>query len=362
LDQLLASLVLKVTNAMQSQSVYLLLPSPITKDYVARASSNPPKSGSIYFSINSPLVMTLQSQDQIIDINDIDIIPAINNMAANDRQILLDNGIELLMPLKKEGQLVGILFLSQKLSGETFTNEDKKLLQAVSEDIAVRIDNASRYNDIIKANSELQKTMEGVISAVSAVVEFRDPYTAGHQRRVAALAQAIAGEMGLSEWQMKGMYIIGLLHDVGKIAVPSEILSKPGKISQYEFNIIKGHSQAGFEVIEKVDFPWPVAKAILQHHERNNGSGYPAGLGADDIILEAKIIGVADVVEAMSSHRPYRPALGVDSAIKEIKTQTGILYDPEVVAACLRLLHNGQFSFDKLMSAASASQPVLVKS
>jgi putative nucleotidyltransferase with HDIG domain len=249
--------------------------------------------------------------------------------------------------------LSGVLLLGKKSTGESYANEDRQLLQSVSPDIASRIENASRLENIKKEHSELQKTMEGIIYAVSAVVESRDPYTAGHQRRVAELAKAIAGEMGLSEWHQKGVHIIGLLHDVGKIAVPAEILSKPGKISQYEFDIIKNHSRTGFEILEKIDFPWKVSEAILQHHERYNGSGYPQGLSKDEIILEARILSVADVVEAMSSHRPYRPALGLDNALQEITKNRGILYDPKVADACVKLLRNKQLEFEKLMSAAN---------
>jgi putative nucleotidyltransferase with HDIG domain len=188
---------------------------------------------------------------------------------------------------------------------------------------------------------------------MSLVTESRDPYTAGHQRRVAGLAQAIGREMGLSEWQIMGMHVAGLLHDVGKVAVPSEILSKPGKINQYEYSIIKNHSQVGYEILQKIDFPWPVTVAILQHHERMNGSGYPAGVSGEEIILEARILGVADVVEAMSSHRPYRPALGLGSALAEITKNRGVLYDPQVVDACLRLLENDETVFERIMAVAA---------
>jgi putative nucleotidyltransferase with HDIG domain len=356
LNQLSASLVTTVGNSMQSGGVYLLLPSNITKDYVTAAYSGKKSQGVLTFSASAPLVITIKYQDRIVDSNDMDIIPALSSLAENDRKVLADNNIELLMPLNKDKKLIGLLLLSRKLSGEPYSNEDRHLLQSLSDDIAARINNASRYDSIQKEHTELQKTMEGVIYAVSAVIESRDPYTAGHQRRVAELAKAIAQEMGLSEWHQKGMHIIGLLHDVGKIAVPAEILSKPGKISQYEFNIIKNHSQTGYEILEKIDFPWPIAKAILQHHERLNGSGYPGALSADQIIIEAKILGVADVVEAMSSHRPYRPALGLESALREISQKSGILYDREVVDACLRLLNDSQFAFEKLMSAADNQQ------
>ena len=142
--------------------------------------------------------------------------------------------------------------------------------------------------------------------------------TAGHERRVANLACAIAKDMSLSEWRMKGVHISGLLHDVGKMAVPSEILSKPGRLTQSEFSIIKSHPRVGYEILEMIEFPWPVTQVILQHHERLDGSGYPDGLSGEDVILEARLLSVADVVEAMSSHRPYRPALGIDSALNEI--------------------------------------------
>ncbi|MDP2917567.1 MAG: HD-GYP domain-containing protein [Dehalococcoidia bacterium] len=202
-----------------------------------------------------------------------------------------------------------------------------------------------------REHSKLQK-VDGVIYAVSRIVESRDPYTAGHQWRVAELARAIANEMGLSEWQGKGCHVAGLLHDVGKVAVPAEILNKPGKLSRNEFSLIKNHPWVGYEILEKLGFPWPVTQAILQHHERLNGTGYPAGLSDKEIILEAKILGVADVVEAMSSDRPYRPALGLDHALKEISQQRDILYDSEVVDACLRLFKKNDFAFEKLMSTA----------
>ena len=221
------------------------------------------------------------------------------------------------------------------------------------------IDNANLYEGMKRKHSELQKAMDGIIHAVSLVVESRDPYTAGHQRRVAELARAIAKEMGLSDWQVMGVYISGLLHDVGKVAVPTEILSKPGKINQYEFSIIKNHCQVGYDILQRIDFPWPVTQAILQHHERLDGSGYPEGLSGEDIILEAKILGVADVVEAMSSHRPYRPALGLGSALQEVAQASGVLYDSEVVDACLRLLKQNEPEFNRLMKAAANQEKAL---
>lgn len=206
-----------------------------------------------------------------------------------------------------------------------------------------------------KEHDELQKAMEGIIHALSLVVETRDPYTAGHERRVAALACAIAREMSFSEWYTKGVHISGLLHDVGKMVVPAEILSKPGRLTQSEFSIIKSHAKVGYEILKRIEFPWPVTQAILQHHERLDGSGYPDSLSGEDVILEARLLGVADVVEAMSSHRPYRPALGIDSALNEISQGRNVLYDSEVVDACLRLFRGEEFEFEELTAAVTSA-------
>jgi len=353
LEQLSSSLVNAVANGMQSQGVYLLLPSPATGNYATYMYSGWKSRGRLYFSANSPLVATMKQQNNVVDSIDLDVIPSLIGLTDYDRQTLEGNNIELLVPLKNNGHLAGMLLLGNKISRQPYSKEERRLLEMVSADVAVSIDNANLYENMKQKQSELQKAMDGVIHAVSLVVESRDPYTAGHQRRVAELARTIAKEMGLSEWQMMGIHVAGLLHDVGKVAVPSEILSKPGKISENEFNIIKNHCQVGYEILERIDFPWPVTRAILQHHERLDGSGYPQGLSGEDIILDARILGVADVVEAMSSHRPYRPALGLDSALKEISQASGILYDTEVVEACLALLKKNQPEFERIMAAAS---------
>jgi putative nucleotidyltransferase with HDIG domain len=203
---------------------------------------------------------------------------------------------------------------------------------------------------------EVEKAVDGVVHALSLVVESYDPYTAGHQRRVAGVARSIAGKMGLSAWQATGIYIAGLVHDVGKIAVPTDILNKPGRISQHESSILKAHVRVGYEILQKIDFPWPVTTAILQHHERLDGSGYPAGISGEEIILEARILGVADVVEAMSSRRPYRPSLGLGNALEEIIANRGVLYDSEVVDACLSLLEKDKAAFDQIMAVAATSR------
>jgi PAS domain S-box-containing protein/putative nucleotidyltransferase with HDIG domain len=193
---------------------------------------------------------------------------------------------------------------------------------------------------------KLQRTVEGTIQAIALTVETRDPYTAGHQRRVTKLAYAISREMGLPNDQIQRVRIAGLLHDLGKIFIPTEILSKPGQLTEVEFAIIKSHPQAGYEILKNIEFPWPIADIVIQHHERINGSGYPAGLKDQEIAMEAKILAVADVVEAMSSHRPYRPALGLDKALKEIVNNKGVFYDANVVEACMRVFNGGAFKFD----------------
>lgn len=192
------------------------------------------------------------------------------------------------------------------------------------------------------ATADVTRTAaEATVSALAAVAERRDPYTAGHQQRVSQLATAIARDMGLGDDRVEGIRIAGILHDTGKVVIPGEILSKPSSLSEFEFGIIKTHPRVDSEIVEGIDFPWPVARTVLQHHERLDGSGYPSGLKSDEIILEARILAVADVVEAMSSHRPYRPSLGVDKALAEVEGGKGTKYDPEVVESCMKLFREG---------------------
>jgi len=356
LGQLSSSLVTAVARGMQNLGAYLLLPSPATGNYTARAASGQKSRGRLYFAAASPLVAAVNNRDAVIDM---DSISSCVELPSAEWQLLFNNRIELLVPVKNNGHLAGMLLIGRKITREPYSGEEKRLLLKVTSDVAAAIDNANLYENVRRKQSELEKAMDGVVHAMSLIVESRDPYTAGHQRRVAGLARAIAEKMGLSEWQAMGIHIAGLLHDVGKVAIPPEILSKPGKISPYEYDILKNHSQIGYEILQKIDFPWPVTVAVLQHHERMNGSGYPAGAFGEEIILEARILGVADVVEAMSSHRPYRPALGLGCALEEISRNRGILYDPRVVDACLALLENNGPLFDEIMAAAAQSMPVL---
>lgn len=189
--------------------------------------------------------------------------------------------------------------------------------------------------------AKLARTLEGTIKALSAMSERKDPYVGGHQRRVSRLARAMAREMGLPRDQVIGISIAATVHDIGKVSVPGELLSKPGAISEHEYAIFRTHCEVGYDILKEIEFPWPVAKIVLQHHERNDGTGYPQGLKGEDILLEARIVGVADVMEAMSSHRPYRPALGTTTAIEQIDAGKGTLFDPNVVDACFSVFTKG---------------------
>jgi len=200
--------------------------------------------------------------------------------------------------------------------------------------------------DIRQSCEKLQRTIEGIVDVMTATVEIRDPYTAGHQRRVSQLALAMGRHLRLPAGSLDAIHMAGLIHDMGKISIPAEILSKPGKLSNFEFEIIKSHPSIGYDILKSIEFPWPLAEIVLQHHERINGSGYPRSMCRDDILIEARIIGVADVVEAMASHRPYRPALGIEAALDEIAKNSGKLYDAEAVEACLSLFHDRKFRFD----------------
>lgn len=185
--------------------------------------------------------------------------------------------------------------------------------------------------------NELRSSMLAFVTAIASTVEMRDPYTAGHQRRTAHLASAIAKELQLPDYLIEGLNLASVVHDIGKIKIPAEILCKPGRLDELEFGLIKRHPETGYEILKSIDFPWPIANIVLQHHERLDNSGYPYGLTGDEILFEAKILSVADVVEAMSSHRPYRAGLGVEAALNEITLHKGVLYDASVVDACLIL-------------------------
>ena len=226
-------------------------------------------------------------------------------------------------PVRKDGKIVAV--------------------QGIMRDITER----KRVEEEAKRGAEkLINAMENTISAMARIVEMRDPYTAGHQRRVTQLACAIAREIGLSGEQITALRLAGLIHDIGKVRVPAEILTNPDGLSEAEFTMIKMHPVLGYEILKTMDLPWPIADIIHQHHERMDGSGYPSGLSAKGIIVEARVLAVADVVEAISSHRPYRPAHGVDQALDEICKNKGVLYDVVIAGACLKLFREQGFEFE----------------
>ena len=192
----------------------------------------------------------------------------------------------------------------------------------------------------------LRESLTATIRAISIMVESRDPYTAGHQRRVADLARAIATEMRMEPSRVDGLWLAATIHDVGKIAIPSEILTKPTKLTQVEFDMVKTHAQAGYEILKDINFPWPIARMVLEHHEKINGTGYPNRLTSDEMLFESKILVVADVVEAMASHRPYRASLGIEAALEEIEKNKGVLFDEKVVDACMKLFREKDYKLE----------------
>jgi putative nucleotidyltransferase with HDIG domain len=264
--------------------------------------------------------------------------------AWRDKALACGYGSAISLPLRVAGEVVGSLNIFASEPG-AFGTEEMSLLSELGGDIGFGIAmlrvRAEREEDARK----LERSLEDTIQAIATTIEARDPYTAGHQKRVSQLAGAIAREMGLPESQITGVIRGAEIHDIGKIYIPSEILSRPGRLSATEFNLIKIHPQVGYDIIKEIDFPWPVAAMILQHHERIDGTGYPNALKGDGIIVEARILAVADVVDAMVSHRPYRAALGLDAALDEIVHHRGTLYDPAVVDVCVQLFREKAFVF-----------------
>ena len=253
------------------------------------------------------------------------------------RQAVRDSAFDyLIKPINKEMLLRAV---RKALEYKSLLNKKRKL----------EIENKKYREDLEKLvtarTKALQNAMNATVTTLSLVLELRDLYTAGHQKRVGNLAVAIAKKMKLKKQQVDCLYVTGYLHDLGKIAVPAEILSKPSLLNGIEYEMVKTHSTRGYEVLKNVDFPWPVAEVVYQHHERIDGSGYPRGLKGDKIKIEAKIIAVADVIEAMTSHRPYRPSLGVDAALKEIEKNSGILYDRKVAKVALNLFRKDNYEF-----------------
>jgi PAS domain S-box-containing protein len=248
------------------------------------------------------------------------------------------------LPLKGPRGPLGALSIYAE-DPQAFGADEMRLFVELCDDLAYGIAALRSLGDREQVVRRLHESLEDTVAAIASTIEMRDPYTAGHQRRVAQLATRIAEEMGLPEHQTRGIYLAGLIHDVGKINVPAEILSKPGKLTALELQLVQTHARTGYDIIKGVDFPWPIAETILQHHERLDGSGYPRGLAGADVTIEARILGVADVTEAIMAHRPYRPALGLDAALAEIESGKGRLYDSAAVDACIALFRNKGFAF-----------------
>jgi PAS domain S-box-containing protein/putative nucleotidyltransferase with HDIG domain len=240
------------------------------------------------------------------------------------------------IPLQLDQHVLGVLVVYGE-QANLFSEDIVSLLSELAGDLAFGIGNLRSKAERMGILEKLEHSLDHAVTAIAATVEMRDPYTAGHQRRVAKLATAIASEMGLPDNQIQGLHMACVVHDIGKIHVPAEILSSPAKLSDAEYEILKTHPQAGWEILKGIDFPWPVAEMVYQHHEKLDGSGYPRGLKGEEILLEARILTVADVVEAMTSHRPYRPGFGVFPALQEISRNKGKLYDVAAVEACLRV-------------------------
>jgi GAF domain-containing protein len=258
------------------------------------------------------------------------------------------------LPIRANGGAMGVLTIYGR-EVDAFNRPEVELFEELAADIGygiasrrTRVERDHLQQEQLLGVERLKSALIGTIGAVALTVEKRDPYTAGHQQRVAGLCVAIGRKLDLTEDRLEGLRLGATIHDIGKIYVPAEILNRPGQLSPPEFEIIKSHPQIGYDIIKDVKFPWPVADMILQHHERLDGSGYPQGLKGEQIILEARILAVADVVEAMSSHRPYRPGLGLDAALAQIKQEAGTKLDAQVVDACERLFRADGFSLAKV--------------
>ncbi|MBN1828520.1 MAG: HD domain-containing protein [Deltaproteobacteria bacterium] len=247
------------------------------------------------------------------------------------------------------GEEVAVEMMVSGAHDYVMKNRLNRLAPAIERELRetqMRRERCEAQKALLLSHEKTNETLIGAIKLLSRVSEIRDPYTAGHQKRVALLAAAIGRKLNFSKNSLEALHFAAMIHDIGKISVPTEILVKPSTLSASEFGLIKTHPLVGFELLKDIEFPWPLATIIHQHHERLNGSGYPQGLNDGEIISEAKIIAVADTVEAMMSHRPYRPAIGLHAALDEIERNAGALYDISAVSACIGLFRNKQFSFE----------------
>jgi putative nucleotidyltransferase with HDIG domain len=265
------------------------------------------------------------------------------------------------LPLTFDGQVIGALGLAHTQEGRAFGKDDIAALSRFSalasvvllnEIVRARVQHELTerkriWEELQRKNDHLRETYIATINALATTIEMKDPYTAAHQRWVTRLACAIADEMELAKEQVEGLRMAGLIHDIGKLNVPAELLIKPHRLTEIEYEAIKIHPQSGYDIVKEIQFPWPIAHIVLQHHERMDGSGYPLGISGTEILPESRLLAVADVVESMSSHRPYREAHGIEIALDEIARNSGILYDPAAVKACLVVFQDKGFKFEK---------------
>jgi len=288
-----------------------------------------------------PWWMKKLHQDEVINIYDVNLMSSEQQAEKDILQVQSVLSV-LVVPLNIENKLIGFLGFDSVVSHKRW-DEQIELLRLLAELYALTIQRKEQDRKLKETLEITKRTFSQTIEAFASIVEISDPYTSGHQSQVGALAKAIALKMGLGEQKAEAIYLAGLLHDLGKFYIPSQILNKPGKLTDIEFSFIKTHPTLGYQILSRIEFPWPIADMVLQHHERIDGSGYPYGLQGDEIMIEAKILCVADVVDSISAHRPYRPALGLDFALKEIKMNSGVLYDPEVVNACVQLIEKDKY-------------------
>lgn len=298
-------------------------------------SANPAMARMLGYDSPEELISSVTNIGEQLYANPEERLAIIKELKEND----IVKGLEL-QQRRKDGSLFWILANVRAVKDE---KGDILCFEGTYEDITLR---KLAEESLQQTLEKLRKSLAGTIQAMSLTVETRDPYTAGHQRRVSNLARAIAQEMNLPNDAVDTIRMAGIVHDIGKISVPAEILSKPGKLTDIEMRLIKVHPQSGYDILKDVELPYPIAETVLQHHERLDGSGYPQGLKADRILLEARIISVADVVEAITSYRPYRPGFGIDVALQEIEKNKGILYDDKVVEVCVRLFREKGFVFE----------------
>ena len=292
-------------------------------------------------TIRGPLATAIESHE-IQVIHDVAALPETMPW----RRVALDHGYRstIVLPLSFSSDDHGAVTIYAD-TANVFTDDAIAVLRELADDLSYGTQAIRTRTQRSNYQARFEAGLEATVTAIATAGELRDPYTAGHQRRVAELAAAIATAIGLDPDAVTGITVAAAIHDIGKLALPAEILSKPGRLTDTEFALVKEHSQAGHDIVAGIDFPWPVAEMILQHHERLNGSGYPHGLHGHDISVGARVIAVADVVEAMHSHRPYRPGLGIETALHEIANQRDTLFDPDIVDACLHLFHETGFRF-----------------